>query len=288
MRTNRWLLAVVMMMVWCVAAAQASDDITLIDTPAKAQAAQLAWAQKLGRPVQWTNSVGMVFQLIPPGEFIMGSPQGDADAPPHRVRITQPYYIGTYEVTRAQWEAVTRKKRSNYFDGDDKPINFTTWHDSAEFLRGLNKLENDAGYRLPTEAQWEYACRAGAQTAYATGDDQDALAQAGWYVANAGETTHVGGGKSANAFGVHDMHGNVWEWCNDFYSADYYTVSPLEDPAGPAHSLYRYRVVRGGSIHHGPAAGRSFNRAFFQESRSTPSIGFRVVLPIRIQEPVQE
>src|ERR1051326_136715 len=136
--------------------------IGLIDSPAKAKAAQAAWAAKLKKPVVWSNSIGMKFQLIPPGEFVMGQ-EGDADAKPKKVGLTKPFYLGIYEVTRAQWEKVTKRKHSNFFPGDDQPMNYVD-RDSAEvFAAALSKLEGitNAVYRLPTEAEWEYAARAG-------------------------------------------------------------------------------------------------------------------------------
>ena len=250
----------------------------LIDTPAKAKAAQEACAAQLGKPVQWTNGAGMNFQLVPAGEFMMGSP-GDADAPLHRVRLTKPFYLATTEVTRAQWEALTGTVRSTYFPGAEMPINCVSWYEAQQFIGALSKKEG-VKYRLPTEAEWEFAARGGATTRFPAGDAEQDLDRAGWFVKNSDNVLHAVGQKEPNAFGLQDMHGNAWEWCDDFYDPQSYAVSPLEDPKGPERSLYRYRVLRGGSIFYGAGMCASGHRDYFQESRYEKHIGFRVLLPI--------
>lgn len=260
----------------------------LIDTPAKAKAAQAQSAKKLGKPIQWTNTVSMDFQLIPPGEFIMGSIDGDADAPPHKVRLSQPFYLGTHEVTRQQFKDVTGQERSTYFPGPDQPINFISWYEAIDFLNALNKKENrdpKAGYRLPYEAEWEYAARAGSTTNFPTGNSAKDLTKVGWFVDNAEDTTHPVSQKQTNAFGLHDMNGNVWEWCTDYYDPQYYRYSPEVDPKGPSLTLSWYRVLRGGSVYYTAQACRSSNRAFYQDSRTERTIGFRIVLPISEAKP---
>lgn len=276
------LLLIVMMLVsgWSGAAL---CELPLIDTPVKAAEAQKQWAAKLGKPVQWTNSVGMTFQLIPPGTFVMGLTDGSEDAPQRRVTISAPFYMATTEVARKHWEKVTGIKRSEYFPGEDQPINYITYYDAEAFLRGINKLESlekDAAYRMPTEAQWEYAARAGSTTNYPGGDGIEHLDAAGFFIGNSDNRNQPVGRKAANAFGLHDMHGNVWEWCSDWYDASYYTYGPAIDPTGPELTMSGYRAMRGGSARHGANASRSGNRAFYQSSRSEAHIGFRVVLPI--------
>lgn len=254
-----------------------------IDTPEKAREAQAAWARKLRQPVQWTNTIGMKFQLIPPGEFLMGSPDGDADAKPRWVTLTQPFNLGTYEVTRSQFKAVTNLEHSTYFPGPDMPINFITYDQAADFIAALNKkekLDSNEGYRLPYEAEWEYAARAGAPTHFPTGNSEKDLDKSGWYYGNSGDTTHPVGRKSPNAFGLYDMHGNIWEWCQDWYDPDYYRYGSPTDPKGPARTLYWYRVLRGGSVYYGAKACRSCNRGFYQDSRSERTIGFRILIPL--------
>ena len=255
----------------------------LIDTPEKAKSAQAAWAKKLGKPVRWTNPSGMKFQIIPPGKFLMGSGDGDKDARQHVVTLTKPFYMGTHEVTRKQWETVTGLMRSTYFPGERMPINCVSIYEARRFVRQMNKTEKRSaktGYRLPTEAEWEYAARAGAKTDFPTGSTDADLAKSGWFYDNSRDTTHPVGAKAPNAFGLHDMHGNVWEWCSDYYDPDYYRWGDSTDPSGPKRTQYGYRVLRGGSIYFGAKACRSSNRAFYQASRTEKHIGFRVVLPM--------
>jgi formylglycine-generating enzyme required for sulfatase activity len=270
------------------AVADPGDALPLIDSPQVAREQQQAWAQKLGKPVQWTNSVGMVMQLIPPGRFVMGDSDADGeaggDAPRHEVTLTKPFYIGATEVTRAQWEKVTGVQRSTFFPGPDMPINFITVYDAEAFIKALNKAEPEAAYALPTEAQWEYAARAGVKSDFVTGSDVKALEQAGWVLSNAGDTLHPVGQKAANAFGLFDVHGNVWEWCSDDYDPAGYRMGEPVNPTGPTRSLYGYQVLRGGSIYYGEKAAALGNRAFYQASRSEKHIGFRVVLPIAAEK----
>jgi formylglycine-generating enzyme required for sulfatase activity len=287
-RVRRRLAAAAPLLLFLAAgAAVAQDaDIIRIDSPEKARAQQEAWAKKLGKPAEVTNSAGMKLRLIPPGEFVMGCAKpgsGDEDAPPHAVRITRPFYLGQTEVTREQWEKVTGTTRSNYFPGPQMPINFITWYDTQAFFQKLGKSEAGTVYRLPTEAEWEFAARAGTTTAYATGDTEADLAKAGWYLENSGDTTHPVGQKEPNALGLYDMHGNVWEWCSDFYDIRGYQVGAPEDPTGPDLTLHRYRVLRGGSIYYPAKSARSCHRAYYQDSRSEKHIGFRVVLEIPLE-----
>jgi len=201
-----------------------------------------------------TNSIGMKMVVIPAGEFLMGSPASDPDAiddekPQHRVRITRPFYLGVYAVTQAEYKRVMRKKPS-YFQGDpNRPVEQVTWEHAQEFCGKLSALSEEkvAGhvYRLPTEAEWEYACRAGSTTRYSFGDSAETLGDYAWWDENSDVTTHPVGRKKPNAWGLHDMHGNVWEWCADWYGGDYYSQSPPSDPNGP--SFGASRVLRGGS-----------------------------------------
>jgi formylglycine-generating enzyme required for sulfatase activity len=272
---------------WMVAAASAQEaGLPVIDAPDKAKAAQAAAAEKLGKPVEWTNSIGMKFRLIPAGEFVMGSKEGHADETPHKVRITRPFYLAVTEVTRAKWEQVTEKQQSTYFPGPDLPINSVSWYHAQDFFARLNKLES-AKYRLPTEAEWEYAARAGSATKYPTGDAEADLDKVGWYEKNSDNTLRPVGQKAPNAFGLYDMNGNAWEWCDDFYDAEYYGVSPVDDPKGPSRSVYRYRCLRGGSALFGAAAARSTARNYYQESRYERHIGFRVLLPVTSDAPAK-
>ncbi len=213
---------------------------------------------------------GMV--LIPAGSFRMGnitnnSSGGDDEKPVHKVTITRPFLMGKTEVTQAQWKAIMRSNPSD-FKGDKLPVENIGWEDAVAFCNKLSKEEKlnacysgsgaktrcdfrANGYRLPTEAEWEYACRAGTKTDFHTGNmtsetgNDPALNIAGWYDGNSGGKTHKTGLKKPNAFGLYDMHGNVYEWCWDWYDASYYKSGAITDPKGP--STGTLRVLRGGS-----------------------------------------
>ena len=163
---------------------------------------------------------------IPAGEFLMGTPNSDsnglnAEKPRHRVRITKPFYLGKYLVTQEQWGAVMGNNPS-YFKGPKKPVEQVSWDDCQQFLRKLNAISvaGEGRFQLPTEAQWEYACRAGSTTRYCFGDEESRLGEFAWYNVNSGEQTHRVGEKKPNAWGLYDMHGNVWEWCADWFDWD--------------------------------------------------------------------
>ncbi len=244
----------------------------------KATKVQVDAARKIGRPVMAKNSIGMKFVLIPAGSFVMGS--GSAmdlsdEHPPHRVKISRPFYLQTTEVTQAQWFAIMGTKPS-YFQGrGDRPVENVSYLQVVEFIRRLNRREGTTRYRLPTEAEWEYACRSGTTTDYSFGDSPGRLADYAWYNVNSNVTTHPVGQKRPNPWGLYDMHGNVWEWCADWYGRDYYHKSPSTDPKGPASG--RYRVLRGGPWYLGPRYLRSSNRGGHVPSRRNRGIGFRVV-----------
>ena len=206
---------------------------------------QQAAAEKLGMPVMVTNSIGMHLVLIPAGEFLMGSPQSDKGArkdetPQHRVRITRPFYLGIHEVTQEQYERVMGVNPS-HFKGEEsqRPVEQVSWDDAVQFCSKLSELpgEKSAGrtYRLPTEAEWEYACRAGSTSKYCHGDDEARIDDYAWYRPNSDDTTHPVGQKKANAWGLYDMHGNVWEWCQDWYDA--YPSSRGEGSTGTRYGL---------------------------------------------------
>jgi len=225
---------------------------------------QKAWADHLGVDVEITNSIGMRLVLIPPGEFMMGSPESEQNRyeseHQHRVRITKGFYLGINEVTQAEFEEVMGRNPSGFTSvaGQDTgrfPVEDVSWDDAVEFCGKLSRLpeERRAGrvYRLPTEAEWEYACRAGTTSVFHFGDTLSSTqanfngdhpygaASKGPYLRRPAQV----GSYQPNAWGLFDMHGNIWEWCSDRY-ADYYRHSPVDDPQGP---LGVYRVLRGGS-----------------------------------------
>jgi formylglycine-generating enzyme required for sulfatase activity len=210
-------------------------------------------------------------RLIPGGSFLMGATPDDADAqkdekPQHRVTITRPFYLGVYEVTQYEYRQIMGGNPSKFQDSELQPVEQVSWFDAIKFCNKLSEREHRRpyykidgetvtilggnGYRLPTEAEWEYACRApqdpDSATKHPFGDDDARLRDYAWY----GETfdkgkTHPVGGKKPNRWGLHDMQGNVWEWCQDGYSEVYYQLSPKADPQGPASAPFR--VYRGGS-----------------------------------------
>ena len=187
-----------------------------------------------------TNSIGMTFVTIPAGEFTMGSPQSEpgrrADETLHRVRLTQLFKMGIHEVTQAHYEHVVGHNPSG-FKGAENPVEKVSWADAVEFCRLLSALpaEEAAGrnYRLPTEAEWEYAYRAGSTTTYSFGNDVSQLDKYAWFDKNSNNTSHPVGLKKPNAWGLYDMHGNVFETCSDFYGSYDLGDSPNVDPQGP-------------------------------------------------------
>jgi len=233
-----------------------------------------------------TNTIGMKLNLIPAGTFTMGSPATEKDRTPdedqHTVTITKAFYMQTTEVTRSQWTAVMGaepwKGQSYVKEGPNYPATHISWEDAVAYCEKLSKAE-DKTYRLPTEAEWEYACRAGAQTTWSFGNDEKVLGDYVWYEKNAwdiGEKyAHQVRSKKPNAFGLYDMHGNVYEWCHDYYEADYYKSSPGEDPTGPASGILR--VLRGGSWVYDSRSTRSAYRYKYGVDYRNGNLGFRLV-----------
>ncbi len=246
----------------------------------QAKAHQKAWADHLGTPVQITNPIGMKFNLIPPGEFAMGSPASepgrDDNETQHRVKITNLFYLSAHEVTQAQYERVMGNNPSpSRRKGATKPVETVNWREAVAFCGKLSEREG-VGYRLPTEAEWEYACRAGATTAYSFGDD---VSQLGKYAWHSGNSTHPVGGLRPNAWGLFDMHGNVWEWCHDRY-APYERLQVVSDPIGPAEGSRVNRVLRGGALSHRPRFVRAANRSDGPPDNRDPNVGFRLARTI--------
>ena len=266
----------------------------------QAQAGQDAWAKYLGvLSVAQTNSIGMKLVLIPPGEFMMGSPKevieeelkahGDdgwfqervpSEGPQHRVRITSPYWLGATDITQEEYQRVMGSD-PNKFQGDaKKPVEQVSWDDAVEFCRKLSKLPAEKAakrrYSLPTEAQWEYACRAGTKTRLYSGDDDAGLVDVAWFSTNAGGQTHPVGQKKPNAWGLYDMHGNVWQWCQDWYDKDYYWYEKLaiDDPTGPSGGSFR--VLRGGTWDYNAGICRSAVRSYTTPEDRSNHTGFRV------------
>jgi sulfatase modifying factor 1 len=279
--------------------------------------ARTTWpvAFRTGPQAEITNSIGMKLRLIPAGSFMMGAVPGDSEAdddekPRHSVEISKPFYIGVYEVTQAEWEAVMGKTQRDlvgdyplFGDGPRYPVYYVTWNETQEFCRKLSEKEG-VTYRLPTEAEWEYAARGGVEgKIYVWGDEKTPLVNGvkhanvadesvkGSKVYEALETdydkygyfagyndgyaeTSPVGSYTPNGFGLYDMAGNVWEWCADWYGDGYYGGSPAKDPAGPSSG--EDRVLRGGCWVF-PWGLRSSFRGFGTPDVRDLSFGFRLV-----------
>ena len=224
-------------------------------------------------------TTGMEFVYVPGGCFQMGSNDGDSDEKPVHEVCLQGFWMGKYEVTQAQWQAVMGRNPSS-FKGADRPVETVSWNDAQAFLKKLNAASVGAlhvtplQFRLPSEAEWEYAARAGTQTAYSFGDDPNQLGKYAWYgyENNAGKQTHPVGQKQPNAFGLYDMHGNVWEWVADTWHVNY-NGAPTD---GSAWSGGSNRVLRGGSWYRGPRLVRSADRSYSDPAGRGGDFGFRV------------
>jgi formylglycine-generating enzyme required for sulfatase activity len=234
-----------------------------------------------------TNSIGMKLTLIPAGKFTMGSPpdelgrRGD-EGPPHEVAISRPFYLGVYEVTQEQYERVTGVNPSGFnranAAGPEYPVETVSWDDAVAFCQKLSARtsERNAGrtYRLPTEAEWEYACRAGSKTPYYF--TKGTLEQHAWFNVNSQQHTHPVGQRTPNPWGLHDMYGNVWEWTADYYGE--HASTPAVDPRGPATG--NFRVFRGGAWNDAATDLRSAHRYHYGVYRAQSNIGFRVACDI--------
>ena len=214
------------------------------------------------------KSVSLDMVLIRAGKFIMGSPKhefGRHKETQHEVTLTKPFYIGKYEVTQEQWNELMRHNASKT-KGAKLPLTIVSWEDCQEFIKKLNEKTN-GGYRLPTEAEWEYACRAGTTTAYSVGES---LTESEANIN--GDSTKAVGSYRPNAFGLYDMHGNVWEWCEDWYEE--YPEGAVTDPEGPEKGYFR--VLRGGSFAYGASVARSSLRIGDAPSDRDITGGFRL------------
>ena len=287
---------------------------------------QETWAKFLNVPVQYTNSIGMKFCLIPPGEFLMGSSDKDieellipraaylewisSEQPQHKVIISQPFYLGMHEVTQRDYMAIMDVNPSYFsasgegkayvegFDTNNYPVENVGWNDAAGFCIRLNETEklnpsyrllnqaillrNGTGYRLPTEAEWEFACRAGTTTKLWINNYGEESSKVAWTAGWTGQRTHEVGELQANPFGLFDVHGNVYERVQDCWSKDYYaelSETLSVDPQGPKASLGQ-RVARGGRWDGGLDECRSAGRSNSNLGFRIHDIGFRVVLPI--------
>jgi formylglycine-generating enzyme len=231
----------------------------------------------------FTKTMGMNFSLIPAGTFTMGSPTDEvgrySSETQHKITISKGFYMQTTEVTQSQWNAVMGSepwKGQISEGGPNYPAMYVSWNDAVAYCEKLSEKEGKT-YRLPTEAEWEYACRAKTHTAWSFGNDEKELGNYGWYHKNTnGPYDPQVGSKKPNAFGLYDMHGNVMEWCSDYYEEDYYLQSPATDPQGPTTGSIH--VLRGGAWINDANETRSANRNFVgADVRVSSLVGFRIV-----------
>ena len=235
-----------------------------------------SWADELpsnpnvgDRIVLTADGAEYAFRWCPPGEFMMGGDKYDFEKPVHKVKITRGFWLLETEVTQAMWRSVMGENPS-FFKGKQNPVEQVSWDDCQSFCRKLSqKLGQQV--QLPTEAQWEYACRAGT-----TGDYAGTLDEMAWYYDNSGLMTHVVGQKKPNALGLYDMHGNVWEWCSDYYDKEFYARSPTSAPENTATSPDR--VLRGGCYREFAENCRSAFRYGAGPDNRSRSLGLRVLL----------
>ena len=271
-------------------------------TEKEAKAHQKAWADYLKVPLEWENSIGMKFVLIPPGEFMMGSTENEiertvegisplewraelrCEGPQHKVVLTQPFYLGIYEVTQRDYTEVMRTNPSAFSDDgsnskkvagrDTKsyPVDTVSWQDAVRFCQELPD-----GHRLPTAAEWEFACRAGTTTTYYTGESEEGLRRVAWHFWNSGDSPHPVGQLSPNPFGLFDILGNVWEWCADPWDQTRYAGTVALDPQETPNAN-KPHVMRGG-----PWNGISIHMRSAKRSgtlQTGDSVGFRVAVSV--------
>jgi len=228
--------------------------------------------------IKLPGNLPLTFAWCPPGMFMMGSDREDAnpdEKPVHIVTLTKGFFIGIHPVTQAQWKAALMGPNPSHFEGPDRPVEQVLWEESQKFCRQMSRnLKGRGMVRLPSEAEWEYACCAGTSTEYNTGDGEASLQKAGWYDANSGKETHPVGQLAPNEWGLYDMHGNVWEWCSDWYAE--YTTDDLTDPLGADSATDR--VFRGGGWGDSAKFCRSTYRSWFDPAVRYDALGFRIVL----------
>ena len=311
--------------------------IAPFDTP-QAKAHQEAWAKHLGVPVEYTNSIGMKFRLIPPGEFQMGSTPEEieaavleaaevnnawkehirGEAPRHRVVLKQPFYLGVHEVTQAEYQQMTGWNPSHFgpqgpgkdlvagVDTTRFPVEMVSWQDAADFCVRLSEqealppcysrdgelteLREGTGYRLPSEAEWEFACRAGTISEYWNGNDVENLMQIGWFGDNSTGRSHNVGELPANPFGLHDMHGNIWEWVQDGWDPSFYASLNEQKSSNPVSPLdvSAARGARGGNWYVPAVHCRAADRGAFDAKAVYGTVGFRAVLSVDAVKAAQQ
>ena len=298
-----FLSAAAILGLWAFCLAQGGTGADLAKPPAPAASPAPLWdgnetiidyARRAGiaqtQPVlDLDGNVTLKLTLVPAGKFLMGSPATDPnrwpdEGPRHEVTISKPFYMGACEVTQGQVQKVLGRNPSRSATAT-RPVDSAGWADADEFCKKLSQ-KTGRTVRLPTEAEWEYACRAGSAARYCYGDsgEPNRLGEYAWFADNTNKVrTQPVGGRKPNAWGLYDMHGNVWEWCSDFY-ADSYPKEPVVDPQGPAEGLYR--VLRGGSFEDEAGFCRSTYRNRYAADVQIYGMGFRVVMELGSGAPV--
>jgi len=229
------------------------------------------------RVVDLGGGMKMDLVLVPAGSFRMGSDKGsDEEKPVHEVKIPKPFYMGKYEVTQEQWQAVMGASPSK-FKGAKNPVDSVSWNDCQAFLKKLDERVRRGTFALPTEAEWEYACRAGSKTEYCFGDDDGQLGEYAWHMRNSGKRTHPVGEKKPNPLGLFDVHGNVWEWCEDVWH-DTYQGAPNDGSAWVEGGDQDVRVLRGGAWLFSAKSCWSAARTGYSPGSRWSNAGVRVVL----------
>jgi len=214
---------------------------------------------------------------IPAGSFAMGSPGSGDEAPLHRIDVGE-FYMGKYTVTQSQYQEIAKSNLSD-FKGANLPVETVNWHDAKNFCQYLN-IYSGKNYRLPSEAEWEYACRAGSTGSYCFGDDENLLEQYAWYGKNSGDITHPVGQKKPNGYGLYDMHGNVWEWCEDAWHENY-NGAPIDGSAWVSGGDTNKSLVRGGCWFNDAYYCRTAYRSWVAPDYRGNAFGFRVVCVLR-------
>ena len=224
------------------------------------------------------NGVKLEMVLIPKGSFLMGSSDSDPDAlewekPQHQVEITQAFYLGKYQITQGQWQTIVGYNPARFQKGDRYPVEQVSWNDCRTFLNQLNQ-KTGKQYRLPSEAEWEYACQAGRTSRYFFGDDAEQLGKYCWFSQNSGDRPQAVGQKQPNNFGLFDMYGNVWEWCEDSFTDNYNTPRTQK----PFVNSSATKVLRGGAWYNHPKDYRSAHRDYSNREFGLITCGFRVAI----------
>ena len=229
------------------------------------------------------NSIGVEFVLIQAGSFTMGGNTGrDIEKPPHEVKILQSFYLQTTQITQGQWEKVMNDNPSEFKDcGAKCPVERVSWDYTQKFIKKLNDIENTDKYRLPSEAEWEYACRAGTTTEFSFGDDAGQLGEYAWFSKNSDDKTHPVGGRKPNPWGLYDMHGNVWEWVADDWHIGY-NGAPADGSAWIDKQRGTGRVIRGGGWYDDARSCGSATRLGTTPDDRITDIGFRIARSVTL------